>query len=103
MQIHHSQEAHGGDFDQSRPRTNGTGHPANGITASVAVKTALQQARLAIITHIFALLSLLCPDPPTSAASVILSAFKFAISICQHGVGSDRVEKAVGGPHQTSD
>jgi hypothetical protein len=85
MQIHHSQEAHGGDFDQSRPRTNGTGHPANGITASVAVKTALQQARLAIITHIFALLSLLCPDPPTSTAGVILSAFKVATTICQRG------------------
>jgi hypothetical protein len=85
MQIRYTQKAHGGIFDQSRART------------------ALQQARLALIAHIFAFLALLCLDPPTSVPSVILSALKVAISICHRGVGSDRVEKDVGGPRQTSD
>ena len=85
MHIRYTQKTHGGVYNQS------------------CARTALQHARLAIIAHIFAFLALLCLDPPTSAASVILSALKVAISICQHGVASDRVEKAVGGPHQTSD
>jgi hypothetical protein len=85
MHIRYIQKTHEGGFDQS------------------CVRTALQHARLATIAHIFAFLALFCLDPPTSAASVILSALKVAISICQHGVGSDRVEEAVGGPHQTSD
>ena len=93
MQIHHARETHGSTFDQSRSRTNSTGQPPSGIATSAVGKTALQRARLATITHIFAFLSLLCLDPPTSAAGVILSALKVATSICQRGVGSDPVEK----------
>ena len=89
MHIHCTQETHEVVFDQSRSRTKRTGRPASGFATSVIGRTALQHARLAIITHIFAFLSLLCLDPPISAASVILSAFKVATTICQRGGGPE--------------
>jgi hypothetical protein len=92
MQIHHPQHTQGAVFDQSPSRTSRTGQPVSAIAASVAGKTALQRARLAIIAHIFALLPFFYLDSPTSAVSVIVSALKVATSICQHRVDSDRDE-----------
>ena len=88
MHIHRTQETREVVFDQSCSRTKRTGRPASGFATSVIGRTALQHARLAIITHIFAFLSL-CLDPPISAASVILSAFKVATTICQRGGGPE--------------
>ena len=63
------------------------------IALAVLRKTLLQRARLALITHLFTFLSLLCLDSASSATSVILSALKVATSIYEHGVKAQRTER----------
>ena len=92
MHIH--QEIHGGVFHGSRSESRGNGRQAmSGMASLVSRKTALQHAKLALITHLFAFLSLLCLDPANSVTSVILSAVKVATSVYERGVKADHAER----------
>ena len=92
MHIH--QETHGGLFHRSRSRSHRSGQWAMScIAPTVSLKTALEHARLALITHLLVFLSLLCIDPANCATSVILSAVKVAISVYEFGVKADRAER----------
>jgi hypothetical protein len=92
--MHMHQETHGDVFHWSHSKTRSNGQRAtSGIAQAVSRKTALQRARLAIITHLFAFLSLLCLDPANCVTSVILSAVKVATSVYERGVNADRAER----------
>ena len=90
--MHMHQEIHGGVFHWSRSHRNGQ-RATSGIAPTVSSKTALQHARLALITHLFAFLSLLCLDPANCVTSVIVSAVKVATSVYERGVHADRAER----------
>jgi hypothetical protein len=93
MYIHHDQ-AHGGVFERSRSITHRNGQQStSGNAAAVYRESAFQHARLALITRLFAFLSLICLDPTNSAAAVVLSAVKVATAIYEHGVKSDRIAR----------
>jgi hypothetical protein len=92
--MHMHQQTHGGVFYRSRSSSHRNGQQAmSDIGPAVLRKTLLQHARLALITHLFTFLSLLCLDPASSATSVILSALKVATSIYEHGVKAERTER----------
>lgn len=92
MHIH--QETHGGVSHLSGSRSHRSGQRVmSRLAPSVFRNTALQHARLALITHLFVFLSLFHLDPANSAASVILWAFKVATSVYEHGVKADHAER----------
>ena len=79
MHIHHTQ-AHELIFERSRSRLHGN----RKRQVALLSKTTLRQASLALITHLFTFLSLICLNPGNSAVAVILAALKLATSLYQH-------------------
>jgi hypothetical protein len=90
--MHMHREIHGGVFHWSRSHRS-VQRATSGIAATVSRKTAFQHARLALIAHLFAFLSLLCLDPANCVTSVIVSAVKVATSVYERGVNADRAER----------
>lgn len=89
MHIH--QDTHGILFHQSHARRRQRAICVT--TIAMCRSTVLERARLALITHFFAFLSLLCVDPANSATSVVLSAVKVAASIYEQVVKADHSER----------